>query len=65
MWYLNLVENLEVELQVGSDKFSARAHTATAKEKPRLWKLMTSIWPDYDQYQAKTDREIPVVIFDP
>jgi deazaflavin-dependent oxidoreductase (nitroreductase family) len=61
-WYLNLAENPEVELQVGADRFAARARTATAEEKPRLWRLMTVIWPDYDRYQAKTDRDIPVVI---
>jgi deazaflavin-dependent oxidoreductase (nitroreductase family) len=65
LWYLNLVENPEVELQVGADKFAARARTATAKEKSRLWKLMVKIFPYYDEYQAKSDRDIPVVIIDP
>jgi deazaflavin-dependent oxidoreductase (nitroreductase family) len=63
-WYLNLVEDPEVHVQVGADKFPARARPATAREKPRLWKLMTSIWPEYDRYQARTDREIPVVILE-
>jgi deazaflavin-dependent oxidoreductase (nitroreductase family) len=61
-WYLNLVENPVVEVQVEADKFSARAHTASPEEKARLWPLMASIWPSYDNYQAKTDREIPVVV---
>ena len=61
-WYLNLAAHPEVEVQVGADKFAARARTADAREKPRLWQLMTSIWPDYDGYQKKTDRDIPVVI---
>jgi deazaflavin-dependent oxidoreductase (nitroreductase family) len=64
-WYLNLLENPEVEIQVGPDTFSARARTATKKEKPRLWKTMAAIWPDYDQYQARTERDIPVVIIEP
>jgi len=64
-WYLNLTENPTVEVQVGADKFEAQARTATAEEKARLWPLMASIWPDYDNYQAKTDREIPVVILTP
>jgi deazaflavin-dependent oxidoreductase (nitroreductase family) len=64
-WYLNLAEDPEVELQVGADKFAARARTATAEEKPPLWRLMASIWPDYDKYQAKTERDIPVVILEP
>jgi deazaflavin-dependent oxidoreductase (nitroreductase family) len=63
-WYLNLVKNPEVDVQVGAEVFAARARTATAKEKPRLWKLMTSIWPEYDRYQAKTTRPIPVVILE-
>ena len=63
-WYLNLVENPEVEVQVGADKFSARARTASPEEKARLWPLMTSIWPAYDDYQARTEREIPVVVLE-
>ena len=42
----------------------ARARTATAEEKPELWKTMTTEWPDYDKYQTKTDREIPVVVLE-
>ena len=61
-WYLNLAAHPEVEVQVGADKFAARARTADAREKPRLWQLMASIWPDYDGYQKKTSRDIPVVI---
>lgn len=61
-WYLNLVENSNVELQVGSEKFSARARTANAKEKPRLWKIMSRIFPTYDKYQAKAKREIPLIV---
>jgi deazaflavin-dependent oxidoreductase (nitroreductase family) len=64
MWFLNLEANPEVQLQVGADRFPARARTASKREKPRLWKLMTSIWPEYDRYQSRTDREIPVVILE-
>jgi deazaflavin-dependent oxidoreductase (nitroreductase family) len=64
-WYRNLTEHPEVHIQVGADRFAARARTATADEKPRLWQLMTAIWPDYDNYQTKTSREIPVVILEP
>jgi len=64
-WYLNLVVNPEVDVQVGGDKFRTQARTASAEEKPALWRLMTSIWPDYDQYQARTKREIPVVVLEP
>jgi deazaflavin-dependent oxidoreductase (nitroreductase family) len=63
-WYLNLSADPEVRVQVGDDSFSARAHTATANEKPSLWRAMTSIWPEYDRYQAKTERVIPVVVLE-
>jgi deazaflavin-dependent oxidoreductase (nitroreductase family) len=63
-WYLNLVENPEVEVQVEADRFSAHARTATPEEKARLWPMMASIWPDYNAYQKKTDREIPVVVLE-
>jgi deazaflavin-dependent oxidoreductase (nitroreductase family) len=62
LWYLNLVEHPEVELQVGSDKFSAVARTATDEEKPELWAQMVELFPNYAEYQQKTDRPIPVVI---
>ena len=64
-WYLNLSEHPQVEVQVGADRFHATAATATADEKPRLWKQMVSIWPEYDRYQTKTEREIPVVVLTP
>ncbi|MFW6174949.1 MAG: nitroreductase family deazaflavin-dependent oxidoreductase [Chloroflexota bacterium] len=64
-WYLNLVADPHVHVQVGSEKFNAIARTATPEEKPRLWRMMAEIWPKYDEYQAKTDRDIPVVILEP
>jgi deazaflavin-dependent oxidoreductase (nitroreductase family) len=63
-WYLNLSSNPEVEVQVGADKFAARARPATAAERARLWPVMTAIWPDYDVYQTRTDREIPLAIIE-
>ena len=66
-WYLNLVANPEVKIQVGADKFTVRARTATKEEKPRLWKIMADIFPNYNDYQAKVGagREIPVIILEP
>ena len=61
-WYVNLVADPEVQVQVKGDRFVAHARTATPEEKPELWKTMTAAWPDYDQYQQRTEREIPVVI---
>ncbi|HVY96174.1 MAG TPA: nitroreductase family deazaflavin-dependent oxidoreductase [Solirubrobacterales bacterium] len=63
-WYLNLVEEPEVEVQVLGDRFKARARTAGPDEKPALWEKMVAEWPSYDEYQEKTEREIPVVVLD-
>lgn len=63
-WYVNLAAEPEVRVQVRGDKFRARARTATATEKPALWRKMVAAWPDYDEYQKKTDREIPVVVLE-
>ncbi|HEY0391239.1 MAG TPA: nitroreductase family deazaflavin-dependent oxidoreductase [Solirubrobacterales bacterium] len=63
-WYLNLSEDPEVEVQVKGDRFKARARTASQEEKPELWKTMVSEWPAYDEYQQKTEREIPVVVLE-
>ena len=63
-WYLNLQADPEVEVQVWGERFKARARDATPEEKPELWKIMTAEWPAYDEYQTKTDREIPVVVLE-
>ena len=61
-WYVNLKADPEVEVQVLDDVFPARARTASADEKPRLWETMVSEWPHYADYQERTGREIPVVL---
>ncbi len=63
-WFLNLVETPSVQLRVGPDVFQATARTAGPDEKPALWHMMAEIWPQYNDYQAKTDRVIPVVILE-
>ena len=63
-WYLNLFETPAVRLQVGDECFDATARTASAEEKPALWNLIAQIWPAYNDYQAKTEREIPVIILE-
>jgi deazaflavin-dependent oxidoreductase (nitroreductase family) len=63
-WYLNIADNPEVELQVGAERFAARAHPATPEERAGLWPRMAAIWPEYDKYQAKTERDIPLVILE-
>jgi deazaflavin-dependent oxidoreductase (nitroreductase family) len=61
-WYLNLQDSPEVYVQVKGDRFAAKARTANTDEKPELWKVMTSVWPDYDAYQQRTARVIPVIV---
>jgi deazaflavin-dependent oxidoreductase (nitroreductase family) len=61
-WYENLQAEPNVELQVLDEVFPARARTAEGEERERLWQLVNKQWPDYDSYQEKTDREIPVFL---
>ena len=61
-WYLNLRADPAAEIQVEADVVPVVASTAAGEERARLWSLMTEVWPAYDDYQAKTDREIPVVV---
>ncbi|HYH61488.1 MAG TPA: nitroreductase family deazaflavin-dependent oxidoreductase [Solirubrobacterales bacterium] len=63
-WFLNLEENPEAEIQVLDEKVPVSYSVAEGEERERLWKLMAEVWPDYDEYQTKTDREIPVVILE-
>ena len=64
-WYLNLQADPHAEIQVKADRFGVAARDADSDEKPGLWKTMTAEWPQYDEYQEKTDREIPVVVLSP
>ena len=63
-WYLNLEANPEANVQVLGDRFRARARTASAEEKPELWRIMSAAWPAYDDYQRNTGRDIPVVVLE-
>lgn len=64
-WYVNLQERPDVEIQVLGERLRARARTATAEERPRLWDQMVGHWQHYDEYQRKTTREIPIVLLEP
>lgn len=62
-WYLNLDAHPEVELQVKGDRFKAVTRTARGEERAKLWELMASFFPNYNEYQTRAgDREIPVVV---
>ncbi len=63
-WYRNLRTHPEAEIQVMGDRWPVRARVAEGGERERLWQQMNELWPHYDEYAAKTDREIPVVVLD-
>ncbi|MEU9378336.1 nitroreductase/quinone reductase family protein [Streptomyces sp. NPDC048255] len=64
-WYLNLLADPEVVLQVGSDTFTATARPATAAESARLWPAVVAAMPSYAAYRTATTREIPLVLVSP
>lgn len=64
-WYLNLVAQPKVNLQVGSQRFDAKARRASLEEKGRLWPRLVALYPQYADYQKRTPRDIPVVIVSP
>ncbi|GAA4737765.1 nitroreductase family deazaflavin-dependent oxidoreductase [Gordonia alkaliphila] len=64
-WYLNLVANPDVEIQLGRDKYPLRARTATGAEREALWAKLVDVYADYDTYDAWTERDIPVVVCEP
>lgn len=61
-WYVNLKKSPDARIQVWGEKIDVVARDANDAEKPELWKIMTGHWPAYDEYQTKTDRQIPVVV---
>jgi proline iminopeptidase len=64
-WHLNLLANPDdVAVQIKGDVIPVRARVAEGDERTELWNLMLQQWPDYDGYQANTDREIPVVVLE-
>ncbi|MEA2301797.1 MAG: hypothetical protein QOE44_2332 [Solirubrobacteraceae bacterium] len=61
-WYKNLEADPEATIEVEDEKVPVVATTAEADERARLWSLLTESWPSYDDYQGRTEREIPVVV---
>ena len=64
-WYLNLMEQPHSSVQVKADAMAVQARMTDGAEREQLWKMMTDIYAPYDEYQAKTDRQIPVVVLEP
>ena len=64
-WYLNLVDHPDCEIQVKHDRFRVTARTAHGEEREDLWQQLVEIYPPYNDYQAATERKIPVVVLEP
>lgn len=64
VWYHNVVANPRVELQDGPEKHEYVAREVTGDEKALWWERSVAAWPDYAEYQRKTDREIPVFVLE-
>jgi deazaflavin-dependent oxidoreductase (nitroreductase family) len=65
VWYYNVREHPVVELQDGPVKRRLKAREVTGEEKAAWWERAVEAWPDYAEYQKKTDREIPVFVLEP
>ena len=61
-WYLNILDDPHVTLQIRGEKFSGIARTAEGEEREELWAEALEQWPNYDVYQSRTERKIPVVV---
>jgi deazaflavin-dependent oxidoreductase (nitroreductase family) len=64
-WYLNLVADPDVEIEIDGSKRLMRARDADGAERTRLWDAVTAVHKNYADYQRKTEREIPVVVLSP
>jgi F420H(2)-dependent quinone reductase len=64
LWWPNLKEHPETMVQVGSEKRAVRARQATPEEKQRLWPLVVGVYAPYEEYQRKTERDIPVILLE-
>lgn len=65
LWYLNLVANPDVDIQIGTAVRPMRAHTADDAERTHYWPQLVAMYRDYADYQARTERKIPVVVLSP
>jgi deazaflavin-dependent oxidoreductase (nitroreductase family) len=64
-WWINLRANPETRVQVGDERWQVRAREVSDEaERTRLWEQMVAVYPPYDDYQAKTDRKIPVILLE-
>jgi F420H(2)-dependent quinone reductase len=64
-WYHNLLAHPDTTVQVGGEHHEVHARVPSAEERPRLWPLVVSVYAGYDDYQRRTEREIPLVVLEP
>jgi deazaflavin-dependent oxidoreductase (nitroreductase family) len=64
-WYHNLLDHPDITVQDGPDRHELRAREVEGEEKAAWWARAVEVWPDYDSYQQRTDRPIPVVLLEP
>lgn len=64
-WFYNLKANPDTTVQIGSEIRKVHAHVATAAERERLWPMAVKVYPSYEQYQARTERTIPMIVLKP
>ncbi len=65
VWYANVVANPEITVQVGSTRQRMRARQVDDSEKQSLWPTICAVHPDFDMYQQRTERNIPVFVCSP
>lgn len=65
LWFKNLEANPDAEIEIGSTRIKVRARHVSDEEKTRLWPKLLQMYPDYADYQARTDRNIPVLVLRP
>ena len=64
-WYLNICETSEIEFQIGTQAFRASWREPVGEEREKVWNYMVDCYPFYANYQASTERQIPLVMMKP
>jgi deazaflavin-dependent oxidoreductase (nitroreductase family) len=64
-WFHNLLANPDTTIQIGHTRSRVHARVATAAERKKLWPLVVSVYGGYEDYQQRTDREVPLVVLEP
>jgi deazaflavin-dependent oxidoreductase (nitroreductase family) len=64
-WYYNLLAHPDTTVQIRAERRPVHARAASAEERERLWPLVVAVYPSYESYQQRTNREIPLVVLEP